>query len=295
MKRVGVIGLGDMGMGLAQNLIRAGYPTAGFDLRAERLAMLNEAGGTAVESSRLVGEAADAVFVMVLNGAQMLAALQGPEGALAGLRKGSTVILSATVKPEEARQAAEVCAAAEIHMLDSPVSGGQSGAAAGTLSMMVAGPDALLAAHRGILEAVGERILHVGDQVGQGQTVKAALQAVIGTTFAGLFEALVLSAKAGVDGQVMQEVLEASMVSSNLMRNCIEKVRSRQFAGTGSNIATIHKDLTITLDLARREGAAMFTTAAAMELMQAGLSSFPGEDNWAVVKVLERIADTEVH
>ncbi len=294
MKRVGVVGLGDMGLGMARNLHQAGFAVTGYDLRAERRQMLSDLGGHAVLSGRQAGAAADILFIMVLNGSQVLAVLQGDSGVLAGMQPGSTVVISATIKPAEARQAAAVCAAAGMQVLDSPVSGGQTGAESGTLAMMVAGDKALLAMHRDVFDAVGGRIMHVGVEVGQGQTVKAALQALIGTTFVAVFEALVLGRKAGVSGAIMEEVFGASHVASPLIMGCIEKVRGRQFTDTGSNMATIYKDLTITMDLARQEGASLFATAAAMELFQAGISSFPGEDNWAVVKLLEQIAGTEV-
>lgn len=295
MKRTGVIGLGNMGLGMARNLLKADFAVAGFDVRPERRALLTELGGAAKNSSRAVGTAADMVFVMVLNGSQLLEVLNGQDGLLSSLKAGATVAVSATVKPRELRQAARLCDAARVRVLDCPVSGGQSGAEEGTLTLMVAGPEALQAEHRDALDAVGERILNVGETAGQGQTVKAALQALIGATFAALFEALVLGSKAGVSGAVMQEVFGASHASSPLIRNCIEKIRARTFADTGSHIATIYKDLTISMDLARQTGASMFVTAAAMELMQAGIAVFPDEDNWAAIKLLERIADTEVH
>lgn len=295
MKRTGVIGLGNMGLGMARNLLKAGFAVAGFDLRPERRALLTELGGAAKESSRAVGAAADMVFVMVLNGSQLLEVLDGRRGLLSGLQAGATVAVSATVKPNEVRQAARLCEAAQVRLLDCPVSGGQSGAEEGTLTLMVAGPPKLQAEHRDALDALGACILNVGETAGQGQTVKAALQALIGVTFAALFEALVLGSKAGVPGAVMQEVFGASHASSPLIRSCIEKIRARTFADTGSPIATIYKDLTISLDLARQTGASMFVTAAAMELMQAGIAVFPDEDNWAAIKLLERIADTEVH
>ena len=293
MTRTGVIGLGDMGLGMARNLLGAGFDAYGFDLREERRCLFAESGGMAVGSVAELGRSVDIVFLMVLNGAQVLGILNGPDGLLGSMALGSTVVVSATIKPREVEEAAALCEDAGLRLLDSPVSGGQSGAAAGTLSMMVAGPSSLLEEHRDVFAAVGGHVMKVGDRAGQGQTVKAVLQAVIGTTFAGIFEALVLGDRAGVDGRVVREVLEASHVGSPLLRNVVELVQDRRFVGTGSNAATIHKDLTITMDLALESGVTMFTTGAAMQLMQATLHSFPGEDNWAAVKVLERLAGVE--
>ena len=293
MTRTGVIGLGDMGLGMARNLVGAGFEAYGYDLRAVRRRLFAESGGTAVGSVAELGSRVDIVFLMVLNGTQVLDILTGPDGLLGSMEPGSTVVVSATIRPREVEEAAALCEAAGLRLLDSPVSGGQSGAAAGTLSMMVAGPPGLLEEHRDVFAAVGGVVMKVGDRAGQGQTVKAVLQAVIGTTFAGIFEALVLGDRAGVDGRVVREVLEASHVGSPLLRNVVELVQERRFTGTGSNAATMHKDLTITMDLALQSGVTMFTTGAAMQLMQATLHSFPGEDNWAAVKVLERLAGVE--
>lgn len=293
MTRTGVIGLGDMGLGMARNLVGAGFDAYGYDLREERRRMFVEAGGTATGSVAELGRSVDIVFLMVLNGAQVFDILNGPDGLLATMEPGSTVVVSATIKPREVEETAVLCEDAGLRLLDSPVSGGQSGAAAGTLSMMVAGPPGLLEEHRDVFAAVGGKVMKVGDRAGQGQTVKAVLQAVIGTTFAGIFEALVLGEQAGVDGRVVREVLEASHVGSPLLKNTVELVQSRRFVGTGSNAATMHKDLTITMDLALQSGVTMFATGAAMQLMQATLHSFPGEDNWAAVKVLERLAGVE--
>ena len=293
MKRTGVIGLGDMGLGMARNLVAADFDAYGYDLREERRRMFAESGGTAVGSVAELGRSVDIVFLMVLNGIQVFDILNGPDGLLGTMEPGSTVVVSATIKPREVEEAAALCADAGLRLLDSPVSGGQSGAAAGTLSMMVAGPPGLLEEHRDVFAAVGGNVMKVGDRAGQGQTVKAVLQAVIGATFAGIFEALVLGERAGVDGRVVREVLEASHVGSPLLSNTVELVQDRRFVGTGSNAATMHKDLTITMDLALQSGVTMFATGAAMQLMQATLHSFPGEDNWAAVKVLERLAGVE--
>ncbi len=295
MPGTGVIGLGNMGLGMAGSLLRAGLPVTGFDLRAERRHLLTDLGGSAAASGKEVGEDADLVFVMVLHGAQLMAVLTGPDGLLAGLAAGDTVAVSATITAAEVRRAADLCAERNVHLLDCPVSGGPAGAAAGTLAMMVAGPAEVLARHRQIFDAVGGKVMHVSPEVGQGQIVKAALQALIGVTFAGVLEALVLGSKAGIAGDVLQEAFRASHVSSPLIQDCIDKVRARTFRGTGSHISTLHKDLRLTMDLAHEAGVSLFTTAAALELFQASMNTYPAEDNWAAVKVLEHMARTEVH
>ena len=291
---VGVIGLGDMGIGIARNLVAAGFTTVGFDLRPQRVELLEDLGGHPAVNCAEVGARADAVFVMVLNGDQARDALLGPNGALKGMLGGSTVIVTATILPAEVRALQAPLAARGVRLIDTPVSGGKAGAEGGTLTLMAAGDAALLDRNRAVLEAISGEIFHVGEEIGQGQVVKAALQVLIGCTFAATFESLVLGSKAGINGETLFEVFRASAVGSPLFENCARQVLDRRFRDTGSRIGTMYKDLGISLAVAREAGAAMFTASSAYELFQAGISCFPDEDNWAVAKVLEEIAGTEV-
>ncbi|MGV6875546.1 NAD(P)-dependent oxidoreductase [Pseudochelatococcus sp. B33] len=294
MKKVGVIGLGDMGSGLARNLIGAGFRTSGYDLRKDRLDALAAMGGTPAGSPAEVAEGADAVFVMVLNGAQAKTVIFGDDGLAARFKPGSTVIMTATIKPSEARDIGDSLAARGLRMIDSPVSGGFPGAQSGTLTMMAAAPADVLDEHQSLLQAVGKSIFHVGTEPGQGQTVKACLQGLIGSIFTATFEAVVLGAKSGVPAQVLYDVFNASGAGNSITRNALEKIMDRAFVGTGSHLGTMYKDLTITMDHAREFGVPMFTAGAAMQLFQAGITKFPGEDNWAVTKILEDIVGTTV-
>jgi 3-hydroxyisobutyrate dehydrogenase-like beta-hydroxyacid dehydrogenase len=283
-----------MGMGMAKNLIRRGFPLTGFDLRDTRLSELARLGGTPATSCREVGEQSDTVFVMVLNGSQVNEVIFGDDGLAAGLVAGSTIVVSATIHPSEVRALERPLSELDIHLIDTPVSGGKSGAEEGTLTLMAAARSEVLEENREVLEAVSKAVFHVGEEIGQGQTVKAALQALIGTTFAAIFESLVLGAAAGVKGETMYEVFGSSGVSSPLFKGCAKLIMERKFKGTGSQITTMYEDLGITMNMAKENGAAMFTTAAAYELFRSGISLFPDEDNWSIVKLLEQISGTEV-
>jgi 3-hydroxyisobutyrate dehydrogenase-like beta-hydroxyacid dehydrogenase len=283
-----------MGMGMARNIIKGGFPLTGFDLRETRLKELESIGGTAAASCREVGESSNAVFVMVLNGNQVKEVIFGDDGLVKGLKAGSTIIVSATIHPSEVRELVEPLAEVGIHLIDTPVSGGKSGAEDGALTLMAAAKPEVLEENRDVLDSISKVVFHVGQEIGQGQTVKAALQALIGTTFAAVFESLVLGASAGVKGETMFEVFGSSGVSSPLFKGCAKLIMERKFKGTGSQIATMYKDLGITMNMAKENGAAMFATAAAYELFQSGISLFPDEDNWSIVKLLEQIAGTEV-
>lgn len=294
MKRVGFIGLGDMGMAMALNILKAGFELTGFDLRSERLDMLESAGGKKSSSPGEVGANSDVVFVMVMTGKQVDGVVNGKDGLLETMKPGSTIILTATIEPAEAVEVSKSIFEKGLNMIDSPVSGGKSGADGGTLALMAAAKKDVFDEHQDVMKAVGQNIFHVGEEIGIGQTVKASLQALIGSTFTAIFESLVLGSKAGVKGEVLYEVFSASGVSSPLFKNCAKLIMERKFKGTGSQIGTMYKDLGITMDLAKQNGVSMFTTSAAHELFQAGISMFPDEDNWSIVKLLEQIAGTEV-
>ena len=292
MKKVGVIGLGNMGMGMAKNLIKSGFSVIGFDLDAKRLLKLKENGGSTATSTVQVGEETDAVFVMVMNGEQVKAVVAD---LVTGLKDRGTIILTETITPEEAREAYSIADIEGVAMLDSPVSGGMDGAHNGTLTLMTAAKKSVFDDCIKILEAVSSNIFHVGEEIGEGQTVKASLQAFIGASFTAIFESLVLGSKAGIKGQTLYDVFSASSVGSPLFKNCAGLIMDRKFKNTGSHISTMYKDLGISLDMAKKNGVPLFTAGAAYELFQAGISMFPNEDNWSIVKLLEQISGTEVH
>lgn len=294
MKRVGIIGLGDMGIGMAKNLLKNGFELTGFDLREERLNELAQLGGKPSASSREVAETSDVVFIMCLNGQQVKEVVLGENGLCQHLKPGSTIIVTATIHPSEVKELVQPLSEAGINLMDTPVSGGKSGADNGTLTMMAAAKEEIFNDNKTILEAVGDKIFHVSEEIGVGQTVKAALQAFIGTTFAAIFESLVLGVKAGVKAETLFEVFGSSGVSSPLFKNCANLIMERKFKGTGSHIGTMYKDLGISMNMAKENGVAMFTTSAAYELFRSGISLFPDEDNWSIVKLLEQIAGTEV-
>ncbi len=295
MMKAGVIGLGDMGSGLARNLIANGFETTGFDLNSERNQAFIDMGGRLAASPIEVGESADAVFVMVMNGDQAKAVILGENGLVTQLPKDSAVILTATIKPREAREIGAAMEGSGVHLIDSPVSGGFAGAQGGSLTMMAAAPDAVLDRFAPVMEAVSATIHRVGTEAGQGQTVKACLQSLIGAQFAATFEAAALAAKAGVPGQVILDVFSTSSAGCGIVNNALQKIIDRQFEGTGSHINTMHKDLTISMGLGEELGVPLHTAAAAMQIFHAGRTKYPNGDNWVCTRVIEEIVGAELH
>ena len=293
MAKVGLIGVGNMGMGMSRNILKAGHELIAYDVRPEPLETLVKEGVRAAVSPREVGIAADNIFIMVLNVEQVKAALLGEDGLLAGLKPGSTVICTATIGRSQVIEVAELVTAKGIHIIDAPVSGGAPGAAAGTLTMMVSAPKETFEASKPVLEAVGRDIYHVGEEAGMGQTVKSALAVLIGTTYAGIFEALTLAVKAGVKPEMLRDVVSTSVVGNFLFRDTTENILTRNFKGQ-SNIGTMYKDLSLAKNMANDCGVPLFAASAAFELFQAGKAVNPDEDNWTIIKILENIAGIEI-
>ena len=293
MARVGLIGVGNMGTGMSRNILKAEHELTVYDVRSEAMETLVQEGARAAASPRDVGIAVDAVFIMVLNVEQVKAALLGEDGLLAGLKPGSTVICTATIGRSQVMEVAELVTAKRINIVDAPVSGGAPGAAAGTLTMMVAAQHETFTALKPVLEAVGKDIYHVGEEIGMGQTVKSALAVLIGTTYAGIFEALTLAVKAGVAPETLRDVVSTSVVGNFLFRDTTENILSRNFKGQ-SNIGTMYKDLSLAKSMANDCGVPLFAASAAFELFQAGKAVNPDEDNWTIIKILESIAGVEI-
>jgi len=272
MKRAGVIGIGNMGSGLAKNLIANGFATCGYDIDADKLEALSSMGGQVCHSYAEVAQNADIVFVMVMTGDQAKDVILSEQGLVKHLPENGVVVLSATVKPREAKEIAGAMQNSSVRLIDSPVSGGFPGAQSGTLTLMLAAKTEVLEECRPVLNAVSKSIHHVGEEGGQGQTVKACLQAIIGGMFSATFEAAALAAKAGVPGEVLFNVVSTSSAGNTITNTSLENIIDRKFAGTGSHIDTMHKDLTISLNLGEELGVPLYTAAAAMQLFHAGRS-----------------------
>ena len=295
VKRAGVVGLGDMGSGLARNLILNGFETRGYDPDPARMSAFAEAGGKPAGDAAEVGAHADVAFVMVMNGDQAKSAILGEEGLVSAMAAGGAVVLTATVRPAEAREIGAAMAGSGIALVDSPVSGGFRGAQDGALTMMAAGPDAALDAAAPCMRAVSQTIHRVGTEPGEGQTVKACLQSLIGGIFAAAFEAAALAAKAGVSGETIHRVVSTSAAGCGIANTALENIIDRRFEGTGSHIDTMHKDLTIALGMADELGVPMHVAATAMQVFRAGKTKYPEGDNWACARVIEEIVGAELH
>ncbi|WP_306027601.1 3-hydroxyisobutyrate dehydrogenase [Stappia sp. MMSF_3263] len=205
MATIGFIGLGNMGGPMAINLVKAGHKVCGLDLSPDAKARLKEAGGMPVDSVAEAVASADVVVTMLPAGAHVRKVYTGDDGILAHARPGTLLIDSSTIDVESARAVAAAAETAGMPMVDAPVSGGVAGAAGGTLTFMVGGPEAAYEAAHPYLDVMGKTIVHAGD-AGTGQAAKICNNMLLGISMIGVSEAFVLAERLGLDAQKLYDI-----------------------------------------------------------------------------------------
>jgi 3-hydroxyisobutyrate dehydrogenase len=267
MTTVGFIGLGAMGLPMARNLVSRGVRVRGFDMRREAAVALVAAGGAAASSAREAANGAGMLVLMVVNAAQAEQVLFA-DGALEALPQGGIVALTATCPPGSVEKLSERVLAAGRRFLDAPVSGGVAGAKGATLTIMAAGPAVTFADARPVLEALGDKIFHVGERPGQGAVVKTVNQLLCGVHIAVVAEAFSLAARVGVDRNVMLRILSGSSASSWMLNDRGPRMLQANPEVT-SAVDIFVKDLGIVLEAGRETKAALPLAALAHQLFLA--------------------------
>jgi 2-hydroxy-3-oxopropionate reductase len=293
LQRVGFIGLGIMGRPMARNVMAAGYALVVYDLMAEPVQELVDAGATAAQSPAEVAGAVDVVLLCLPDSPDVETAMLGAQGVLAGTHPGQIVVDMSTISPVTARTLAEKAAAQGVMLLDAPVSGGQVGALNGTLSIMIGGDAEALEEVRPVLSAMGKTILHLGES-GAGQVAKACNQLVIAVTIEAVAEAMVLASKAGVDPVKVRAALMGGYAYSRVLEGHGERFLARNFT-PGFRTRLQYKDLNIALDAGRAYGAPMPAAALVHQLYAAMMARGEGDiDHSALVTLLEELAGQKV-
>ena len=287
--KVGVFGLGSMGFGMASSLVRAGHEVFGADVNPDAVKRLQASGGSAIELAAAAREL-DAVVVVVLNSAQTEEVLFGKDGVVSKLSSGAVVIMCVTVAPDFARNAAARCAAAGVHFLDAPISGGSVKAANGKLSIMASGSTDAFARARPALDAMAETVFELGDEAGAGSAMKAVNQMLAGTHIAAMAEAITFGISQGIDPQTFLKVIPQCAGTSWMLENRAPHVASGDYT-PHSAIDIWPKDLGIVLDVARASKfAAPLTAAALQQFVAASGMGLGREDDAAVAKIYARNA-----
>jgi L-threonate 2-dehydrogenase len=293
-KKVGFVGLGAMGMGMATQLLKKGFHVAAVDARQEAKEKWIAAGGDWCDSPATAAVDAGVFVVMVVNAEQIDSVLFGGEGALKSLRRQSVVIVTSTVSPAYNRSLGKRLAETGYLFIDAPVSGGVIGADSGSLSIMASGSDAAFETGEPVLRAMATKIYRIGAEPGLGSIVKTVNQLLAGSHIVLAAEAMTFGTRAGVDPNVLYEVISHSAGSSWMFNNRVPHMLTGDFTPL-SAVNIFVKDLGIVLDVARELKFPLPMAALAHQLFLAAASTGLGnQDDSSVVKLFENVSGTSV-
>ena len=285
--KIGVIGLGSMGYGIATSLLRAGHQVHGADVNADAVKRLQGDGGETA-STATAAQDLDALVVVVLNAAQAEEVLFGNKGLAERLSVGAVVILCVTVAPDFARNVDKRCAALGLNFLDAPISGGSVKAAQGKLSVMASGTPSAFEKARPALDAMAETVFELGDSAGAGSAMKAVNQMLAGVHIAAMAEAVTFGMTQGIAPETFMKVIPRCAGTSWMLENRAPHIVSGDYT-PHSAVDIWPKDLGIVLDAARASKfEAPITAAALQQFLAASGMGLGREDDAAVAKVYAR-------
>ncbi|HRO61097.1 MAG TPA: NAD(P)-dependent oxidoreductase [Burkholderiaceae bacterium] len=289
VSRIGVIGLGAMGMGVARSLLRAGFEVHACDLRSEPREAIADDGAHAHATPAGLAAQVEALIVLVVNAEQTEAVLFGEQGAASKLRPGGIVMASSTVAPHYAEELGERLARAGFGMLDAPVSGGAARAASGEMTVMASGRPELFDAMSEVLDAIAGKVYRLGDAPGMGSKLKMINQLLAGVHIAAATEAMALGIRAGIDPNTLYEVISNSAGNSWMFGNRVPHILAGDYTPL-SAVNIFVKDLGIVVDSARKLTFPLPLTSSALQMFIAtSAAGFGGEDDSAVIKMFERL------
>ena len=293
MAQIGFIGLGIMGKPMARNLLKAGYPLVVYDLRTGPLTELREAGATPAALCRDAAAQSDTIITMLPDGPDVEIAILGPDGVLAGARKGSLIVDMSSTSPNVSQKIAAACAEQGVDFLDAPVSGGEPKAIEGTLAIMVGGDRAAFERARPILEKMGSAVTLTGP-VGAGNTTKLANQIMVACNIAAMGEALVLATRAGLDPEVVFNAVKGGLAGSTVLNVKAPMLIARNFK-PGFRIELHEKDLRNALLAAESLKVSLPLTSFVQQMLMALMNEGKGHlDHSAIAQFIERMAGIEV-
>ena len=276
--KVAVIGLGSMGLGMAQSLLRKGLSVSGADLNPAAVKTLGSQGGQGFGSAAEATRDADIAVVVVVNAAQTEAVLFGAAGAARNIRPGGVIISSATMAPDDARRLARQAEALGLCYLDAPISGGAVKAAAGQLTIMASGTEQAFAAARPALDAMAATVHDLGREAGIGAAFKMVNQLLAGVHIAAACEAVTFAAKLGLDLAAVYKVITQSAGNSWMFENRVPHILEGDYSPK-SAIDIFTKDLGIVSDMGRAEKFPLPVAATALQMFLMTAAAGMGRDD----------------
>ncbi|WP_115163946.1 L-threonate dehydrogenase [Providencia rustigianii] len=291
MKNIGVIGLGSMGMGIAQSLIRKNIPTYGFDLNPQACNALLEYGAKAAGASAIeFAQQLDVLLMVVVNGRQVDNILFGGEKPLVEqLRPNTIIVLHSTLAAEQTKNIAARLAPYQLPLVDAPISGGAVKAAEGKLTVMASGESQLFDQLAQVFDAISERLYRVGDEVGLGSTVKTIHQLLAGVHIAVAAESMALAAKAGINLDVMYDIVTHAAGNSWMFENRMQHVLDGDYTPK-SSVDIFVKDLGLVMETGKALNFPLPLAATAHQMfISASNEGFGLQDDSAVIKTFKGI------
>lgn len=294
MANVAFLGLGIMGGPMARHLLQAGHKVALWTHTASKAQkMAAETGGSAAATPADAARGAEFVFVCVGDSAMSDRVILGEEGVIHGAKSGTVVIDTSTVSPAFSRRVTAELAAKDVPFLGAPITGSKPGAENGTLTWMVGGDRATFDKTRPLMEVMGKQIYYCGGP-GMGLHAKLTQNLILSNVLQAFNEGLVLSTKAGVDPELMLDILAHSAAKSGLIEYKAPFVLRGDFS-TNFSVKWMHKDVCLMLESGKELGVPLFLTGTTQQLFQAAVSQGLGEEDMcSTIKVLEKTAQVEV-
>ncbi|MBN2410477.1 NAD(P)-dependent oxidoreductase [candidate division KSB1 bacterium] len=290
MSKIGFIGLGIMGTPMCLNLLKNGFEVTVYNRTMSKTQKLVGAGAKAAETPTLAAANADIIITIVSDSPDVEQVILGENGVIHGVKSGSVVIDMSTISPAVTRKIAAVLKAKNVHMLDAPVSGGDTGAKAGTLAIMVGGDKKIVERCLPVLNAMGKTVTHVGAN-GMGQTVKLCNQILVSITNMAVCEAVLFAKRAGVDPKTMIEATKNGAAGSWQLANLGPKMADGDFA-PGFMIDLQQKDLRLALETARESLTPLPALSLVHQLFTGCQTHGEGsEGTQALFKSLQRLAE----
>jgi len=293
MKKIGFIGLGIMGKPMALNLLKAGYELIVYDIVVERMEELLKAGARRGSSSKDVAARNEVVITMLPNSPHVREAVLGPGGVLEGAKPGTILVDMSSIAPLASKEIAAQAQAKGIAMLDAPVSGGEPKAVAGTLAIMVGGPQETFDQVKDILAAMGSSVTRVGE-IGSGNVTKLANQIIVALNIAAMSEAMVLATKAGVDPEKVFQAIRGGLAGSTVLDAKVPLALKGNFK-PGFRIELHIKDIANALETAHELGVPVPLSSVVMEIMQAlKADGKAAHDHGGIIQFYEQLAKVQV-
>ena len=290
---VGFVGLGIMGRPMVRNLMKAGYSLTVYDIVATSMEEMATDGAKPASSAKEVAEKASVVITMVPDSADSDAAILGPNGVLEGASKGAVIIDMSSIAPGMSQKIAAACEAEGVDFLDAPVSGGEPGAVAGTLAIMVGGKKAIFDPQLELLNAVGGSIVLCGDY-GAGNITKLANQIIVAANIEAVGEALTLAKKAGLDPNVVFEAIKGGLAGSTVLNAKAPMMIAGDFK-PGFRIRLHQKDLHNALLTGKELGVPLPVTSLIQQMLGALINDGKGDDDHsAIANFIEGMAKTTI-